>query len=144
MSRRVETAVGGAKVAVGGLRATNRLSPVKERSCGPSVVADGASETDCCFMNQERTISAPGNLSFPSCYFGFQRQKIRQRRSHAQSFASPAISVVMPTYDTPISDLRRAVESILNQTFRDFEFIIIDDGSTNGSDEYLNRFKTSA
>lgn len=54
-----------------------------------------------------------------------------------QSFASPAISVVMPTYDTPISDLRRAVESILNQTFRDFEFIIIDDGSTNGSDEYL-------
>ena len=57
---------------------------------------------------------------------------------------TPAISVVMPTYDTPISDLRRAVESILNQTFRDFEFIIIDDGSTNGSDEYLNRFKTSA
>lgn len=48
------------------------------------------------------------------------------------------ISVVMPTYNTELSMLKEAVESILNQTFRDFEFIIIDDGSTNGSDEYLN------
>ena len=48
------------------------------------------------------------------------------------------ISVVMPTYNTELSMLKEAVESILNQTFCDFEFIIIDDGSTNGSDEYLN------
>lgn len=47
------------------------------------------------------------------------------------------ISVVMPVYNTAVSLLREAVESILNQTFRDFEFIIIDDGSTNGSDSYL-------
>lgn len=47
------------------------------------------------------------------------------------------ISVVMPTYNTDIAMLREAVDSILNQTFRDFEFIIIDDGSTNGSDVYL-------
>ena len=47
------------------------------------------------------------------------------------------ISVVMPTYNTAIDVLREAVDSILKQTFQDFEFIIIDDGSTNGSIDYL-------
>ena len=49
-----------------------------------------------------------------------------------------AISVVMPTYNTDVKYLKEAVDSILNQSFRDFEFIIIDDGSTNDSPEYLN------
>lgn len=48
-----------------------------------------------------------------------------------------SISVVMPTYNTEVPILREAVESILSQTFRDFEFIIIDDGSDNDSTEYL-------
>ncbi len=52
-----------------------------------------------------------------------------------------SISVVMPTFNTKISMLKESVESILNQTFRDFEFLIIDDGSTNGADVYLNRIK---
>ena len=47
------------------------------------------------------------------------------------------ISVVLPTYNTPVPFLREAVESILNQTFKDFEFIIIDDGSTDESRDYL-------
>ena len=48
-----------------------------------------------------------------------------------------SVSVVMATYNTEIPILKEAVDSILNQTFRDFEFIIIDDGSSNGSDQYL-------
>lgn len=48
------------------------------------------------------------------------------------------ISVVMPVYNTPVPFLKEAVESILNQTFGDFEFIIIDDGSTNDAKEYLD------
>ena len=47
------------------------------------------------------------------------------------------ISVVMPTYNTPVPFLQEATESILGQTLRDFEFIIVDDGSTNESAEYL-------
>ena len=48
------------------------------------------------------------------------------------------ISVVMPTFNTPIPYLKEAINSILNQTFQDFEFIIIDDCSTNGSEEFLS------
>ena len=47
------------------------------------------------------------------------------------------ISVVMPIYNTPVSFLKEAVESILNQTVQDFEFIIVDDGSANEIKEYL-------
>ena len=48
------------------------------------------------------------------------------------------ISVIMPTYNASVPFLKEAVESILNQSFGEFEFIVIDDGSTDGSWEYLN------
>lgn len=41
----------------------------------------------------------------------------------------PEISVLFPTYNTRGEYLREAIESVLNQTFRDFEFIIMDDCS---------------
>lgn len=44
------------------------------------------------------------------------------------------ISVLMLTYNRE-KLVSRAIESILNQTWRDFEFIIVDNGSTDGSGE---------
>jgi glycosyltransferase involved in cell wall biosynthesis len=52
----------------------------------------------------------------------------------------PVVSVVMPTYNGE-RFLRPAVESILNQTFRDFELIVIDDCSTDGTPRILAEFK---
>lgn len=49
------------------------------------------------------------------------------------------ISVVMPVYNTK-KFLEEAVKSILNQDFRDFEFIILDDFSSDGSFEILQDF----
>lgn len=42
----------------------------------------------------------------------------------------PSVSVVMPAYNAA-KYLREAIESILRQTYTDFEFIIINDGSTD-------------
>ncbi len=53
---------------------------------------------------------------------------------------SPKISVLMPVYNGE-RFLREAVESILNQTYRDFEFLIINDGSTDGSAEIIESYK---
>ncbi len=66
-------------------------------------------------------------------------------RSHAFSILSyrsaligmaSRVSVVMAVYNA-MPYLPSAVDSILRQTLSDFEFIIIDDGSTDGSTEYL-------
>jgi glycosyltransferase involved in cell wall biosynthesis len=45
---------------------------------------------------------------------------------------APAVSVLMPVHNGE-TYLRPAIESLLAQTFADFELIVIDDGSTDGS-----------
>jgi hypothetical protein len=54
--------------------------------------------------------------------------------------AAPTISVLMSVYNGA-RFLRSAVESVLAQTCRDFEFIVVDDGSTDGSAELLAGFQ---
>ena len=49
----------------------------------------------------------------------------------------PKITVLMPVYNGE-KYLRESVDSILNQTFTDFELLIINDGSTDSSMEILN------
>jgi glycosyltransferase involved in cell wall biosynthesis len=48
----------------------------------------------------------------------------------------PLVSVLMSVHND-LQYLRESVDSILNQTFSDFEFILIDDGSTDGSGDFL-------
>ncbi|WP_446424602.1 glycosyltransferase family 2 protein [Mailhella sp.] len=43
----------------------------------------------------------------------------------------PRVSVLMPVYNTRPEHLREAIDSILAQTFGDFEFLILNDCSTN-------------
>ena len=41
------------------------------------------------------------------------------------------VSVMMPIYNSREDYLREAIESILNQTYSDFEFLIINDSPEN-------------
>ncbi len=52
----------------------------------------------------------------------------------------PRVAVVMTVYNG-MPYLPEAVESILNQTYRDFEFLIINDGSTDGTADYLQSLR---
>ncbi|MDR1503601.1 MAG: glycosyltransferase [Prevotella sp.] len=51
--------------------------------------------------------------------------------------SSPIISIIMPFYNISTTYLQESIDSILNQTFADFELIAIDDGSTDFSGEEL-------
>lgn len=53
---------------------------------------------------------------------------------------NPLISVLMPAYNAE-KYIKEAIESILNQTFSNFEFIIIDDGSIDATEEIIKSLK---
>lgn len=52
---------------------------------------------------------------------------------------SPKISVLMPNYNCE-KYIEQAIQSILKQEFQDFEFIIIDDASTDASWEIISKY----
>lgn len=54
----------------------------------------------------------------------------------------PKVSVVMPAYNAE-KYINEAIQSILNQTFKDFEFIIINDGSTDRTEEIILSYNDS-
>lgn len=52
----------------------------------------------------------------------------------------PLVSIIMPVYNAG-DFLREAIESILNQTYKNFELIIIDDASTDDSWNIISSYK---
>jgi len=54
----------------------------------------------------------------------------------------PKVTVLMPVYNGE-KYLNEAIDSILGQTFKDFKFLIINDGSTDGTADILKSYKDS-
>lgn len=52
----------------------------------------------------------------------------------------PKVSFLMSNYNTPLEYLKRALDSVLSQTFEDFEFVIIDDGSLDDYKTILYKY----
>src|SRR4051794_2636243 len=59
--------------------------------------------------------------------------------AHEPASKPPKVTVLMGVYNGE-RYLRPAMESILGQTFTDFEFLIIDDGSTDGSGAIIRSY----
>lgn len=57
-------------------------------------------------------------------------------------FVNPKITVLMPVYNCELY-IQEAIDSILNQTFTDFEFLIIDDASTDKTIDIIKRYNDS-
>lgn len=53
---------------------------------------------------------------------------------------SPTLSVLLPVYNAELY-LRQAIDSVLSQTFTDFELLLLNDGSTDGSEKIIENYK---
>lgn len=52
---------------------------------------------------------------------------------------NPKVSVIMATYNPPKSFLMTSIKSVLNQSLKDFEFIIVNDGSNEKTIKLINK-----
>ena len=53
---------------------------------------------------------------------------------------NPEISIIAPVYNVE-KYLKRCIDSILNQSFENFELILVDDGSTDNSGKIVDEYK---
>ncbi|MGI6469954.1 MAG: glycosyltransferase family 2 protein, partial [Paludibacteraceae bacterium] len=54
---------------------------------------------------------------------------------------NPLISVIMPLYNAALY-VEEAIQSVVNQTYTDWELIIVDDGSTDDSLAVVKRYES--
>ena len=67
------------------------------------------------------------------------KRNIRKNMDKKMNGKKPLVSVIIPTFNRRAM-LRDAIDSVLHQEFRDFELIVVDDGSTDGTLEFLNGY----
>lgn len=64
---------------------------------------------------------------------------VEHRKFALQAPPTPRVSVLMPVFNT-VAYLSGALESIRQQTFQDYELVVVDDGSNDGSTEVLRKY----
>ncbi len=50
------------------------------------------------------------------------------------------IDIIIPVYNTPVIDLERCFDSIINQTYKNYKVYIIDDGSNDITKNFLDNY----
>ncbi|MGE5341644.1 MAG: glycosyltransferase [Candidatus Omnitrophota bacterium] len=70
-------------------------------------------------------------------------EQLEELKTESTSFSyAPRISIVMPAYNTPQGFLEKAIESVLNQVYPDWELCVVDDGSSEKQvHETLRKYK---
>jgi glycosyltransferase involved in cell wall biosynthesis len=78
-------------------------------------------------------------LSFVFSFAIFNQERVMSDLNRA---SRPAASVIIPVFNT-VKYLEKALDSVLGQTFTDFEVLLLDDGSNDGSSEILDRYQAA-
>lgn len=73
-------------------------------------------------------------MKFGDCGHDLSVRRIEKRNS------APKVTVILPTFARANGLLQRSIESVLSQSYGDFELIIVDDGSRDGTADVLNEY----
>ena len=65
-----------------------------------------------------------------------------ERQAAPPDRGTPEVSVIVPTYNR-VAWLAEAVGSVLNQRYRRYELVVVDDGSTDGTADYLGALRAA-
>ena len=57
-------------------------------------------------------------------------------------FEGVSVSVIIPAYNSA-PYLKECIESVLNQTFKNLEIIVVDDGSTDDTSDIIKKYSTA-
>ena len=57
-----------------------------------------------------------------------------------RSIAYPKVSIIMPAFNAE-RYIEESISSVINQTFNKWELIIVNDNSTDGTQEIIERYK---
>jgi len=69
-------------------------------------------------------------------------EKIHNGQRMSEEYEPGFVSVIIPTYNR-VHLVSQAVQSVLDQTYQDLEIIVVDDGSTDNTEEVVRSFKDS-
>ena len=58
-----------------------------------------------------------------------------------RNYSNPKVSVVMTAYNSE-EYINMSINSIVNQTYKNWEFVIINDHSNDGTEDILNNYKS--
>ena len=70
----------------------------------------------------------------------YKYNRIAPRDRTESDTACPKVSIVIPAYNSA-EYLAEAIQSVINQTFHDYEVIVVDDGSTDNTRDLVESYK---
>ncbi|TIP40918.1 MAG: glycosyltransferase [Mesorhizobium sp.] len=76
-------------------------------------------------------------MKFGDCSCDLSIRRIQKGRSE------PKVTVILPTFARADGLLQLSIESVLSQSYGDFELIIVDDGSRDGTADVLNEYHSA-
>lgn len=83
-------------------------------------------------------------VAFRSDFVGYRHTlpSVPTNPTNDETASTPAVSIVLPSYNGA-RFLRQSIDSCLQQSFPDWELIIVDDGSTDETDQVIRSYRES-